>query len=236
MRIPKLISKTLSKEKLFLQFDTGENRYLTIDILLRILNETGFSSFIRKDIVESQIEDGIIIFPTKIATLKTPSGVIEKPYDIDPEFIYLESKSNEPSIGEIFKKLRIEKGLSIENVAKVCSTDKAYISKFERNKVQAEWNSIRRLFFLGLKTKLEPSNLIQNLASMSLYEATPPEVMIPRYHYPSDALVVIGTTKSFRNFENAGFAVAEGSTKYGHMKSVLKTQMKKLIAYETKSD
>lgn len=160
MRIPKLISSSFNNDRFNLLFETGESRYFIISDLVEILNSQGVGTFEVKDITKSIVKDGIVTFPSIKLKVLTPDGVRQELYDLSPDFIYNESKSSEVSIGEVFRMLRELKKISQQAIAEKCGTSKGYISKFEASKSQIEWNTLRKLFFMGLGIKLDPSMLV----------------------------------------------------------------------------
>lgn len=160
MRAPKVISKELTNSTLKLTFETGEDRFFQVDKLLLDLNETGAARFSVNDIKRCIVSEGILVFPSVKIKVPTPQGVKTLPYDLDPNYTYGYSESNELSIGDAFRLIRQRRGLTQEDIAEKCGTDKAYISRFEQNKIQVEWTSIRKLFFMGLGTKVSPHNII----------------------------------------------------------------------------
>lgn len=150
MRIPLVHSYKLTNDKIILTFESGENRYFLLENLVNHLNTTGFAVFTLEDIKMIDVRDGTIKFLSKSVSFKKRNGeVINDYYDLDPYYIYEDSLPMEETIGELFKKYRLNQGMSASEVAKRCKTDKGFISKFENNKLQVEWNTVRRLFFLG---------------------------------------------------------------------------------------
>lgn len=160
MRIPKLISVSLKSDRFNLLFETGESRFFENSFLLENLNSTGIGPFDGSDLKRSIVADGILVFPSKTLEILTPEGGTKSvPYDLSPDFIYNASSSSDVSIGEAFKYLREGKKISQETIAQKCGTSKGYISKFESNKLQVEWNTLQKLFFMGLGIKLQPKML-----------------------------------------------------------------------------
>lgn len=202
MRIPRLVDKKISYEQLLLTFDTGEDRYFNVEELLMNLNSTGVSVFELKDLENSIIDDGVIVFPTIKISLPTEDGEEESFYDIDPDYVYKNSLSKEASIGEIFKELRTIKKVSQDEVADRCRTSKSYISKFENNKIQLEWNSIRKLFFLGLEEKVDATSLIlgSNISNVS-----DPNTYIVESQFieVQGAVLIYGSRKMTSNIPNS---------------------------------
>ncbi len=160
MRTPKVILKELTDSTVKLTFETGEDRFFQVGRLLADLNDTGAAKFSVNDIKQCIISDGILVFPTVKVKVPTPQGVKTLPFDLDPNYTYGYSESKELSVGDAFRLIRRWRGLTQEDIAEKCGTDKAYISRFEQNKIQVEWTSVRKLFFMGLGIKLSPHNII----------------------------------------------------------------------------
>lgn len=160
MRAPKVILKELTNSKLKLTFETGEDRFFQVDRLLADLNDTGVAIFSLNDIKQCIISEGILVFPSVKIKVPTPQGVKTLPFDLDPNYTYGYSESKELSVGDAFRLIRRRRGLTQEDIAEKCGTDKAYISRFEQNKIQVEWTSVRKLFFMGLNIKVSPNNII----------------------------------------------------------------------------
>lgn len=164
MRIPKLLSTTLDGKKFVLQFETGERRYFYVEELIGALNNLNVGKFSVTDLKKSRVDEhGILTFPTVQIELTTAEGTNRYPYDLDPDYIYHSSISEETSIGQIFKEMRLSQSLTQEDVAERCNTTRGYISKFENDSIQVEWNTLRKLFFLGLGVKINPTKLISPL-------------------------------------------------------------------------
>ncbi|MEQ9216720.1 MAG: helix-turn-helix domain-containing protein [Cyclobacteriaceae bacterium] len=160
MRIPRVEKTSIYQDRLILTFETGESKYFELHSLLKDLNQIEVHEFTIKDLQSIIVENGVIVFPTVKITLTGPEGQIVEAYDLDPDFTYNASTSLELSFGQIFQNLRSLRNLSQETIALKCRVDKSYISKFENDKIQLEWVSIRKLFYLGLNINLDPSQFL----------------------------------------------------------------------------
>jgi len=60
-------------------------------------------------------------------------------------------------IGILLQQARIEKGLTQEQLAEKCGTNKGYISKVENNLKEVRLSTLQRIIELGLDGKLELS-------------------------------------------------------------------------------
>jgi transcriptional regulator with XRE-family HTH domain len=162
MRIPILIG--IEKEindKLLLEYDSGEVKYFLNEELLRILKETKAYEFTMSDVNQVELKNGLLTFPSVRIEVDYGDYTENVIYDLDPDFTYFQSRNLSVTFGEVFRNLRKQFNLSQEEVAARYGTDKHFISKFEQNKINVELLTLRRLFYLSFKIRINPQYLIK---------------------------------------------------------------------------
>jgi DNA-binding XRE family transcriptional regulator len=81
------------------------------------------------------------------------------PFEIGPDVLYAESEPaavsrNQFFFGSIVKALRLERGLSQEELAQLSGTSKTYISRVENDLIEPELRTLYKIVELGLKKKI----------------------------------------------------------------------------------
>lgn len=59
-----------------------------------------------------------------------------------------------PQLGTFIREARLQKGLTQEQLAQKCGTDKAYISKVEKNQKDLRYSSLLKIVEMGLDGEL----------------------------------------------------------------------------------
>jgi len=156
MRIPALTESELENlGTLRLIFDTGEEKVMSTHTLLSDLNDIGVGRFTSEDLKAAIAKNGVLVFPTKRLSLTGPDGKkAVQAYELDPDYLYHRSVATSPTIGYIFREMRQSKGMSLRDMAKKIPTDYGRLSKFERDLISVEFQTMQRFFFKGFGIKL----------------------------------------------------------------------------------
>jgi HTH-type transcriptional regulator / antitoxin HipB len=91
--------------------------------------------------------------------LKTLDTLIDKNYGErgTPRRVEFEEGYEEFKIGVLLQEARLKKGLTQEQLAAKCGTNKAYISKIENNIKDVRLSTLRKIIEIGLEGNLELS-------------------------------------------------------------------------------
>ncbi len=91
--------------------------------------------------------------------LKTLDALIEKNYGKKgtSKRDNFEEGYNEFKLGAMIQEARLEKGLTQEQLAEKCGTNKAYISKIENNIKDVRLSTLKKIIEIGLEGNLELS-------------------------------------------------------------------------------
>jgi HTH-type transcriptional regulator / antitoxin HipB len=74
-----------------------------------------------------------------------------------PKRVAFEEGFKEFKVGVLLQEARLKKGLTQEQLAEKCGTNKAYISKIENNIKDVRLSTLRKIIEIGLEGNLELS-------------------------------------------------------------------------------
>jgi HTH-type transcriptional regulator / antitoxin HipB len=74
-----------------------------------------------------------------------------------PKRVEFDERYEEFKIGVLLQEARLKKGLTQEQLAEKCGTNKAYISKIENNIKDVRLSTLRKIIEIGLEGNLELS-------------------------------------------------------------------------------
>ncbi|MBB4077996.1 DNA-binding XRE family transcriptional regulator [Lewinella aquimaris] len=149
--------------KLSLLFNNGQSRIIDIEQFFR--DSPSGRKELREQILSNQeIFDSVEVMDT---TIGWPGiGIYSKDqngesvfysYDIDPILLFKAGTVDEDrkiDIGEKIKSLRLQLGLTQEELAKKSGTSKHYISRLENNKSDIEVMTLKKIIEAGFNKKL----------------------------------------------------------------------------------
>ena len=140
-------SRIVNIEKLF----TGEEKKGHVDLEQTILNKPGVFASV-------QVIGNTIGWPgVGIYSEDFEGKSVFYPFDLDP-IVLFQAGTPDPkdriAVGDQIKRLRLEQGLTQEQLAKRSGTSKHYISRLENNKSDIEVMTLRKIVEAGLDRKL----------------------------------------------------------------------------------
>ena len=165
-KIPRIIKINEVKDFVVsVAFNNGEYRLIDFKKLFKkwkiekdpfqreLLDEKKFNSM--------RVNEGTLQWPEVRKTMKLKSGKeFEVMFDVDPIVMYEESEYDEErnqkyQIGDLLKTVRLEVGLTQEELAFRSGTTKNYISRIENNKSDIEYGTLMKIIEIGLGRNLE---------------------------------------------------------------------------------
>ena len=108
-----------------------------------------------------RVHGGTLQWPEVKKMMKLKSGKeFEVMFDVDPIVMYEESEYDEErnqkyQIGNLLRTVRLEAGLTQEELAFRSGTTKNYISRIENNKSDIEYGTLMKIIEIGLGRNLE---------------------------------------------------------------------------------
>jgi HTH-type transcriptional regulator/antitoxin HipB len=95
----------------------------------------------------------------KKSALKSLDQFVDEQYGLrgQPRRERLEKGYHEFKLGALIQEARLEKGLTQEELAERCGTNKAYISKIENNVKDVRLSTLQKIIEVGLGGKLQLS-------------------------------------------------------------------------------
>lgn len=166
IKIPRILKiKSIEGFKLSCIFNNGETRIIDFKKLFGkwkitkkdpeflLLNESEF----RKVTLRNQTLSWKNI-PIELSDIEGNKTI--HAYELSPDVLYKNSQPAEDTkhtffFGTIIKRMRIEKGISQQDLATLSGTSKTYISRIENNLIEPEFSTLYKIVELGLGKKLK---------------------------------------------------------------------------------
>lgn len=95
----------------------------------------------------------------KIKLTNMEGKVVEHPYEIGPDVLYEASHAVKVAdhkfhFGKRIREIRLQKGLTQEELAKRSGTSKTYISRVENNQIEPEFTTLYKIVEIGLGRRI----------------------------------------------------------------------------------
>ena len=166
MKLLPRITKILKIEqfKILLLWNNAEVREIDFANLFHKWEQEGNFDLLRlknnEDFKQVRISEQRTLEWEKLPVSVTFKGQVQSfPLELDPDVLYENSqliRQIEPiSIGSIFKKARLEAGLSQEQVASNSGTTRHYISRIENEQSGIQFDTFQKIIELGLGRKVK---------------------------------------------------------------------------------
>lgn len=148
-----------------IHFNTGENRLVDFKELFEKKTAKNdpllYEQLLTKEKFNSvQVQEGTLQWTAIHKTISLNSGKsFEVLFDVDPTVIYEASKTdtatNEKGIGSFLQSVRLEEGLTQEQLASKSGITKKRIQQIEADETDVTYREVKQFIEVGLNRKLE---------------------------------------------------------------------------------
>jgi len=165
LKTPRVIKiERIDGFKIFCMFNNGESKLIDFNSIFKewklTPNDIEFPLLEKKEFQKVRLRNHTLSWENITVLLLNEEGKEEKfPYEIDPYFLYENSKpaenNNSLRIGGLIRNARLKAGLTQEQLAMRSGTSRLYISRLENEKTDVELSTFRKIIEAGLGKKMK---------------------------------------------------------------------------------